>query len=204
MNIPSMVDGNTALVGLVGATGRIISYPLYIDSFVYTVNSAPSAPSLSTYTTTTAGGANGNYAATPTFSPSPGTRIRAPGKRNPFKKQYPGQQHLLHYGDVFNQHHPDAMAEQRGWLHCGNVVLGCYLGHIHSNHLCGRWHNLYWGPQCSYLGSLHHRRFAGERANLFSRSRNLPGNTKRDRLYDFLGSDHLHQHHRQSGNQRLN
>ena len=73
VNIPSMVDGNTALVGLVGATGESFPYPLYIDSFVYTVNSAPSAPSLSTYTTTTAGGANGNYAATPTFSPSPGT-----------------------------------------------------------------------------------------------------------------------------------
>jgi Chitobiase/beta-hexosaminidase C-terminal domain len=74
VNIPSMVDGNTALICLTGATGTVIGdYPLYVDSLVYTVDSAPSTPSLSSFTTTTAAGANGNYAASPTFSPPSGT-----------------------------------------------------------------------------------------------------------------------------------
>jgi hypothetical protein len=43
VNIPSIVGGNTAWVGLIGATGIGSSYPLYINSLVYGVKTPASA-----------------------------------------------------------------------------------------------------------------------------------------------------------------
>ena len=37
VDIPTWVDGNTAYVGFTGATGLVSLSPLYINSFVYTV-----------------------------------------------------------------------------------------------------------------------------------------------------------------------
>jgi hypothetical protein len=44
INIPSLVGGNTAYVGLTGATGLTSTYPLYVDSFSYTVQSPGQKP----------------------------------------------------------------------------------------------------------------------------------------------------------------
>lgn len=55
VNIPSLVGGNTAWMGLAGGTNDPTPYPLLLNSLVYTVN--PSTPT----------------AATPVFSPAPGT-----------------------------------------------------------------------------------------------------------------------------------
>ena len=54
VNIPALVGGNTAYVSLTGGTGLASSYPLYVNSLVYTVLSSASA-------------------STPTFSPAAGT-----------------------------------------------------------------------------------------------------------------------------------
>ena len=72
MNIPSIVNGDTAYVGFTAASGGASDYNLYINSLVYTVNSAPASPSLTTYTsqpymTGTTPTAN------PTYSPPAGT-----------------------------------------------------------------------------------------------------------------------------------
>lgn len=71
VDIPSLVNGNTAYVGLMGGTNAASSDPLLIKTWSYTVNTAPSSPSLSTYTTQSYTGAP--YAANPTFSPVAGT-----------------------------------------------------------------------------------------------------------------------------------
>jgi Chitobiase/beta-hexosaminidase C-terminal domain len=71
VNIPSLVNGNTAYVGIAESTGIAPPASLYIVAFSYTVNSAPSLPSLSTYTRHSHAGASA--AATPTFSPAAGT-----------------------------------------------------------------------------------------------------------------------------------
>ena len=55
-NIPSLVGGNTAIVGFSGSTNSASSHPLLINSFVYTVLSPASTPT-----------------STPTFSPVAGT-----------------------------------------------------------------------------------------------------------------------------------
>jgi Legume lectin domain/Chitobiase/beta-hexosaminidase C-terminal domain/Bacterial lectin len=55
-NIPSLVGGNTAYVGLTGGTNQASQYPLLVDSFVYSVPSSASAS-----------------ASIPTFSPAAGT-----------------------------------------------------------------------------------------------------------------------------------
>jgi hypothetical protein len=56
VDIPALVGSNTAYVGLTGGTNSTSSYPLYVNSLVYTVlSSAPTA------------------ASTPTFSPGTGT-----------------------------------------------------------------------------------------------------------------------------------
>jgi hypothetical protein len=44
VDIPSYVSGNTAWVGLMGATGLPGSYPLYVKSFVYNVGTPPGGP----------------------------------------------------------------------------------------------------------------------------------------------------------------
>ena len=59
INIPSAVGGNTAWVGLGGATGLTSNSPLLVSSFVYSVGSVPTPP------------------ANPTFSPAAGTYISA-------------------------------------------------------------------------------------------------------------------------------
>jgi hypothetical protein len=47
VNIPSLVHGNTAYVGFTaGTVNRASSYPLYINSFVYTVGTPTSTPTL--------------------------------------------------------------------------------------------------------------------------------------------------------------
>ena len=70
VNIPSLVTGNTAWIGLVGGTNEASTVPLLIDSWTYTVNSAPSQQSLSTYTTQSYAGATATD--NPTFSPVAG------------------------------------------------------------------------------------------------------------------------------------
>ncbi len=72
VDIPSLVDGNTAYVGLTEGTGESSGYPLYIESFSYTVNSPPATPSLSTYTTQSYMSGT-TPAANPTFSPAAGS-----------------------------------------------------------------------------------------------------------------------------------
>jgi hypothetical protein len=54
VNIPAAVGGNNAWVGITAATGLVSGYPLYVDSFVYTVGASTTSPSTA--------------AATPTFS----------------------------------------------------------------------------------------------------------------------------------------
>jgi hypothetical protein len=45
VNIPALVGGNTAYVGLTGGTGNApTSYPLQIDSFTYALGQAPLPP----------------------------------------------------------------------------------------------------------------------------------------------------------------
>jgi hypothetical protein len=60
VDIPSWVGGNTAYVGLTGATGLTSTAPLHIDSFSYSEGSAPQTPTPT-------------QATTPTFSPAAGT-----------------------------------------------------------------------------------------------------------------------------------
>jgi Legume lectin domain/Bacterial Ig-like domain (group 2) len=71
VDIPAIVNGNTAYVGFTEGTGTASSFPLYIKGWQYTVNSAPSLPSLSTYTAQANAGASS--AASVTFSPGAGT-----------------------------------------------------------------------------------------------------------------------------------
>ena len=80
IDIPSIVNGDTAYVGFTAASGGASDYNLYINSLVYTVNSAPASPSLTTYTsqpymTGTTPTAN------PTYSP-PARYILRNAKRN--------------------------------------------------------------------------------------------------------------------------
>jgi hypothetical protein len=71
VSVPSLVAGNTAFVGLMGSTNGSVTTTLQVNSFVYTVNSPPANPVLSTYTTQAYMG--GGEAANPTFSPPAGT-----------------------------------------------------------------------------------------------------------------------------------
>jgi hypothetical protein len=71
VDIPALVGSNTAVVGLMSSTNQSSTAPLYVDSWSYTVNSAPSTPSLSTYTTQSYAGST--PAANPTFSPAAGS-----------------------------------------------------------------------------------------------------------------------------------
>jgi hypothetical protein len=71
INIPSIVGMNTAFVGVTSGDNGDAPASLYVDSFVYTVNTPPSTPSLSTYTSTTASGAA--FATAPVFSPAAGS-----------------------------------------------------------------------------------------------------------------------------------
>lgn len=52
----AMTGANTAYPSIVGATGNPASTDLLINSWVYTVNTPPSSPSVSNYTTTAAAG----------------------------------------------------------------------------------------------------------------------------------------------------
>jgi hypothetical protein len=74
VNIPAMVNSNTAYVGLTnGSDGDPNStIPLIITAFSYTVNSAPANPSLATYTTSSAMNST-TVVADPTASPAGGT-----------------------------------------------------------------------------------------------------------------------------------
>lgn len=72
IDIPALVGSNTAFAGLTVSTGVASSYPLLIDSFGYTVGSAPASPVLSTYTTSSNSGAT-PVAGNPTFSPAAGS-----------------------------------------------------------------------------------------------------------------------------------
>jgi Chitobiase/beta-hexosaminidase C-terminal domain len=71
VDIPALVGSNTAYAGLMSSTNQSSTAPLYIPSWSYTVNSAPSTPSLSTYTTQSNAGST--PAANPTFSPAAGS-----------------------------------------------------------------------------------------------------------------------------------
>lgn len=71
INIPSIVGMNTAYTGLVSGDNSDAPASLLINSFVYTVNTPPSTPTLSTYTSTAASGAA--FATSPVFSPAAGT-----------------------------------------------------------------------------------------------------------------------------------
>ena len=72
VDIPALVNGNTAYIGFTASTGEASVAPLYIGSWSYTVDTAPSLPSLSTYTTKSYMGGQ-TPAASPTFSPAAGT-----------------------------------------------------------------------------------------------------------------------------------
>ena len=56
INIPSLIGGNTGYVGITGGTNSDAVENLLIKTFNYTVNSAPSTPSFSTWTTQAASG----------------------------------------------------------------------------------------------------------------------------------------------------
>ena len=71
VDIPAMVNGNTAYIGFTEGTGSASSFPLYVAGWSYTVNAAPALPSLSSYTTKANAGASS--AASVTFSPAAGT-----------------------------------------------------------------------------------------------------------------------------------
>jgi hypothetical protein len=72
VDIPAMVDGNTAFISLIGSTGTTTSpFGLFLTGWEYTVNTPPSLPSLSTYTTQSYAGASA--AANVTFSPAAGS-----------------------------------------------------------------------------------------------------------------------------------
>ena len=71
INIPSMVNGNTAYATIVGATGFAAVYPLLIQGTTYTVTTPPSSPPVSAYTSSTAAGSP--FVAAPTLSPVSGT-----------------------------------------------------------------------------------------------------------------------------------
>ena len=73
INIPSIVGGNTAYVGLSGGSNSNTVGVLWVYNFGYTVNTAPSNPTLSTYTTTTNGGSAGIEVTNPVFSPAAGS-----------------------------------------------------------------------------------------------------------------------------------
>lgn len=76
VNIPSIVGGNTAYVGIVGSSWGSPPANTYLSQFTYTVNTAPSTPSLNTYTATnktSSGLSSAANAVNPTFSPSPGS-----------------------------------------------------------------------------------------------------------------------------------
>jgi hypothetical protein len=68
VSIPSLVNGTTAYAGFTSASGLATSYPLYLPSWTYTVN---------TPTATVASGAvqtgGAAVASNPTFSPAPGS-----------------------------------------------------------------------------------------------------------------------------------
>lgn len=78
VNIPSMVNGNAAWVGLTtGSSGSTATaYDIIVKSFEYTVNSPPATPSLSTYTTSATMGAS-PVVANPTASPAAGSYASA-------------------------------------------------------------------------------------------------------------------------------
>ena len=74
INIPSLIGSNTGYVGITGGTNSDAVGNLLIETFSYTVNSAPSTPSLSTWTTQTASGiGSGNYSPLASFSPAAGS-----------------------------------------------------------------------------------------------------------------------------------
>jgi hypothetical protein len=70
VNIPSIVGSNTAWIGLSTSTNGSSSAPLYLDSWSYIAEPAPSTPPLSTYTVSQGGA---TAAANPTFSPAAGS-----------------------------------------------------------------------------------------------------------------------------------
>jgi hypothetical protein len=73
VNIPSSVAGNTAWVGVTGATGEPGSYPLYINSFVYNAGTTPGPPPPPPKTPTGTPTATPTATSTPTPKPSPTT-----------------------------------------------------------------------------------------------------------------------------------
>jgi len=73
INIPSLVGSNMAYIGLIGGTNAPSGHPLVIDTWSYTVDPAPSSPSLSTYTTQPYMEGQYTVTANPTFSPAAGT-----------------------------------------------------------------------------------------------------------------------------------
>ena len=72
VDIPALVHGNTAYIGFTASTGEASVAPLYIGSWSYKVNTAPSLPSLSTYTTQSYMGGQ-TPAASVSFSPVAGS-----------------------------------------------------------------------------------------------------------------------------------
>jgi Abnormal spindle-like microcephaly-assoc'd, ASPM-SPD-2-Hydin len=68
VNIPSYVGGNTAWVGLMGATGLPSSFPLYVNSFVYNVGTPTSTPTPTPPLTPTP---NSTATPAPTVPPTP-------------------------------------------------------------------------------------------------------------------------------------
>ena len=73
INIPSLIGGNTGYVGITAGTNSDAVRNLLINTFSYTVNSAPSTPSFSTWTTQANSGIGSSYSPTPSFSPAAGT-----------------------------------------------------------------------------------------------------------------------------------
>lgn len=71
VNIPSEVNGNTAYLTILGATGIASTTPLLIKSTTYTVTTPPSTPPVSTYTSASSSGSP--FVATPTLSPVAGS-----------------------------------------------------------------------------------------------------------------------------------
>lgn len=72
INIPAIVNGNTSYVGITGGAGTSVStFPLEIETFSYAVNTPPSSPAVSTYTSNANSG--GTATAQPVFSPAAGS-----------------------------------------------------------------------------------------------------------------------------------
>jgi hypothetical protein len=73
INIPSLVDGTTAYVGLATSSNNAATLPLYLNTWSYTVNGPTAAPSYSAWNAKSTYGNGTVSVASPVYSVAPGT-----------------------------------------------------------------------------------------------------------------------------------